>query len=608
MAKKEAKEIRDTLEADSEEKNPKEKEIPESVKKEIEQLKGKLEDVKNQLVKKFPFISGIGLLPPQASKIIEEEMQDEEKELLSKEKTKVMHLILIIPDENEKNIHDVKVEAIKLTQHIKPKIWAHIKTISSLWNLGFDSKYEFLEAISMSYPLHDAGILGALRVTSIHKSLVLRKFEKYIVSYVIAGSMVRGEAKEISDVDVYVIVNDTDVRRMSRYELRDKLRHIIYSYAAEAGEIAGVKNKLNVQVYILTEFWEAVKDAHPVIFTFIRDGVPLYDSGAFMPWKLLLKMGKIKPSPEAIDMFMELGEKVASDVKKKFNDIVTSDLYWGIITPSQAAIMLYGIAPPTPRETVELMRKIFVEKEQLLEKKYVDILQKIVSIYKEYEYEENKTITGKEIDELLKESAEYLSRLKKLMEQIERKAKNKIVVEVYNNVFDLLKKIFGNLSEKPLMRKFNNELVKKGLVQLKASAILNDIAKANNDYKKKKLEKHEVDRVRKNASELIASLTEFIHRKEMIGMQRHQIKVLYREGNTEKEGKLFVFDNIAFAVMQDSEIVKKIDIIKNEIKEILMPEFEEEFKKYSTMLHRVKISQQFYSTLSKIFGRFELVF
>ncbi len=46
----------------------------------------------------------------------------------------------------------------------------------------------------MSYPLYDDGILGALRVAEIHKSLVLQKFEKYVVSYVIGGSLVRGDA------------------------------------------------------------------------------------------------------------------------------------------------------------------------------------------------------------------------------------------------------------------------------------------------------------------------------------------------------------------------------------------------------------------------------
>src|SRR4030042_4358974 len=232
MAKKEEKErelkeLKDAMESDSD--VPAKAPVSDAAKKEIDELKEKLGNVKNNLLKKFNFISAIGLLHPQAIKIVEEDMTDEEREALAKEKGKIMHLVLLVPEENEKQVHDIKIEFIKLTQNIKPKIWLHIKTIKEVWNLGFDSKYELLEAVAMAYPLHDSGILGALRVANIHKSLVLGKFEKYIVSYVIAGSLVRGEAKETSDVDVYVIVDDTDVRRMSRYELKEKLRHIIFS-------------------------------------------------------------------------------------------------------------------------------------------------------------------------------------------------------------------------------------------------------------------------------------------------------------------------------------------------------------------------------------------
>jgi len=44
----------------------------------------------------------------------------------------------------------------------------------------------------------------------------------------------------------------------------------------------------------------------------------------FMPWKLLLKMGRIKPSIEAIDMFMSSGEQMISRVKFKLK--VKTDL------------------------------------------------------------------------------------------------------------------------------------------------------------------------------------------------------------------------------------------------------------------------------------------
>jgi predicted nucleotidyltransferase len=121
--------------------------------------------------------------------------------------------------------------------------------------------------------------------------LTLRKFEKYVVSYVIGGSFIRGDVTKESDVDTFVIINDTDVRKMPRVELRERLRSQINQFISEAEAMAGVAPyKLNVQIYLLTEFWDAVKDANPVMFTFIRDGVPIYDQGTFMPWKSLLRM------------------------------------------------------------------------------------------------------------------------------------------------------------------------------------------------------------------------------------------------------------------------------------------------------------------------------
>ena len=88
------------------------------------------------------------------------------------------------------------------------------------------------------------------------------------------------------------MIDDTDVKRMPRLQLLDRLRGMIHDYIREATAIAGVKNILNVQVYLLTDFWDKVKDSEPVMFTFIRDGVPLFDRGTFLPWKLLLQMGK----------------------------------------------------------------------------------------------------------------------------------------------------------------------------------------------------------------------------------------------------------------------------------------------------------------------------
>src|SRR3989344_4735794 len=122
-----------------------------------------------------------------------------------------------------------------------------------------------------------------------------------------------------------------------------------------------------------------------------------------MPWKALLKMGKLKPSPEAIDMFMKTADKTKEMIERRLIDAMI-DVYYGVLTPSQALVMLYGLPPPTHKEAPILMKKIFVDKEKMLEKKYVNILDKSVKMFKAYEHDPKYKVSGKQIDELVKES------------------------------------------------------------------------------------------------------------------------------------------------------------------------------------------------------------
>ena len=593
---------------------PESKELSDKAKKEMEKVKNKLNSFKKQLLKKAPSIVAIGLMPPQASKIIEENMEEEETALLEKEKEKekILHILILVPDEKEKELGKIKLEAIKLVQTIKPKIWIHVKTPKQLWEIGFDGKYELIDAIAASYPLHDKGLLGALRVANIHKFLVLNKFEKYVVSYVMTGSVVRGTTVKTSDIDVFVVIDDTDVKRMNRMELKEKLRGLIYAMTAEAGERAGVKNKLSPQIYILTEFWEGVKDANPIFFTFIRDGVPLYDRGNFMPWKQLLRMGKIKPSPEAIEMFMSLGERVGEAVKTKLNEIATEDIYWGVITPSQALLMLYGIAPPTPKETPNVVKEIFVDKEKMLEQKYADILAKVVGIYKDYEHEKIKTITGTQIDELMRETADYIARLKKLMEQIEKKARERTVSDLSDNLFTLITTILNidkKTPEQEIVKKFNSEIIAKGLLSKRDAGLLQNIIKAKEDYKKGKLDKREVDNVRRDASELVNNLVEYAQRRELIALEKKRILIKYKEKEKSKEGELFATKDFIFVVPDSSETKEAIEKIQKINKEgkILASSREELIDAVKTVWEeKLKLNTEILEALGKIFGKFEL--
>src|SRR3989344_3119382 len=134
-------------------------------------------------------------------------------------------------------------------------------------------------------------------------------------------------------------------------------------------------------------------------------------------------------------------------------DIVIGDIYYGVLTPSQALLMMYGLPPTNVRETVNEVRRIFVTKEKLLEKRYADILEEIaITYFKGYEHGKVKEVSGKEIDRLLKDSADYLKKLKEVREEIEKRMTQKVFEEIYENVFQILTNLFGKKSEVVLVR------------------------------------------------------------------------------------------------------------------------------------------------------------
>ncbi len=560
--------------------------------KEMKKAREHLENIKKFILNKVKKVNAIGIIPPQAGPLFDEENEMSETE----RKEKFMHLLVVLDDEKEKEFNKVKAEVVKKIQESKQKIWLNMFLERDLWEIALDSKYEVIEAIGMAFPLHDKGILGALRVAQIHKSLVLKKFEKYVYSYVIGGSLVRGEAVKTSDVDSYVIIDDTDVKRMPRLELKDKLRNIINSYIIQAGELAGVKNPLNVQVYLLTEFWEGVKDANPIFYTFLRDGVPLYDRGGFLPWKLLLRMGKIRPSPESIDMFMSMGDKTHEIAKRKLLDIVVGDIYWGVITPSQAMLMLYGLPPTNVYETVNEMKRIFVEKEKLLEKKYWEILDEIaIKYYKGYEHEKVKEVSGKDVDRLLKNSEDYLKKLKQVREELDKRMSKKTFDEIYENVFKIMKNLFGDKSENSLIDSYESEIVNRGIGNPKFLNTLSELLKMKKEYKGDKIpSKYAFETLRKDSVYLIESLIEYAQRKE-IGLIEKSKVVLTFKG---KHAELFL-TKPAFLVHEN-----KIKKVTDKVEESNANEFNRVLSEHKGS--RVKLDNDMMKALRKELGDFDI--
>ncbi len=508
--------------------------------KTLKEAKGLVDKFQKQVLKAQDKILAITLLPPK-----EDRKEDinivvlmDDREIKFQEKLKFR-------DEAFKVVNDI---AVKMDKKLLPDVLL----LEELWQNCYDGKYDLLQLLSQSATTYDTGMLAAVRLTEVHKSMVIKKFEKYVVSYVLAGSLVQGRATPESDIDVFCVVDDTDVKKMTRFELREKLRSIIIGMGTEAGMITGTKNKLNVQVYILTDFWDGIKEANPVYFTFLRDGVPFYDRGMFMPWKLLLKMGRIRPSPESIDMHMSSGDQMLKRVQFKINEIGIEDMFWATLNPSQAALMMYGLPPPTPKETPELMRDIFVKKEKLLEEEYVKILEEIIKTRKMLEHDPTKNITGKEVDKLLSGAEKYLKRVKRLFEQLQKEKEKDLVLQIHEEAAQALRDALilegvEKVKDDELVAKCNTHLVSVGRISQRALTVLKTIVKAKEDYEKKKLTKAEADKVKKEKGVFIRAVLDYVQGKRGREIEKARIRVKHGEKLAEitlLEDKAYIVDDV----------------------------------------------------------------
>ena len=280
--------------------------LPKEMLEKLENMKKKIDSLSKLLQKEIgDYLVGISVLPPYQPRAGEPPLSEEEKIELQQ---KVNVLVMINAEAQKDGLKlrdELTVKINNASKKIDSELVIRVMDVLELKDACYDAKYDLIEDVALSAIFYDPkDFLGAFKIMQVHKSMVLKKFEKYIVAYVASGSLFRGDATS-NDIDIFIVVDDTDVKRLSRMELRDRLYAIIRQMGQEAAQITGIKKMFHIQTYILTDFWESIKDASPVIYTFLRDGVPIFDRGIFMPWKLLLKNGRIKPSPEAIDMQME---------------------------------------------------------------------------------------------------------------------------------------------------------------------------------------------------------------------------------------------------------------------------------------------------------------
>ncbi len=417
-------------------------------------------------------------------------------------------------------------------------------SISILRENCFDGIYDELKSLGSSFIYSDErGFISALKTIDIHRNMLLQKFEKYVVVYAGAGSWLRGEKS--NDFDVFVVIDDTDVKRMPRMQVKDQLTKIIWQMSREVAALTGIQ--IHIQVYLLTDFWEALKDAHPVMFTFLRDGVPFYDRGIYSAWKELLKLGKIRPSPEAIDMHMNVGTQLIDRAKKMFADIVINDIYNAVLSPSQAILMLKGYNPTTPKETVKMFNEVLLAKEKVVSSKDVKTLEHAVNLFKEIEHNKDLQVSGKDVDVMIKDAEAFLKNIKKMFEEITADKTKESILTSFNELLAQLRTLqgFADLPEKEIIIKFQKEFIDAGKFPSFVKSSFKSVLKAKEEYDKGKITVTEVNKILKELRNILAEIKNFRERTLMSEVNKRKLNIFYDEN---KQAELLNYDSVIYLI------------------------------------------------------------
>lgn len=229
-----------------------------------------------------------------------------------------------------------------------------------------------------------------------------KQYSDLIKTVLIFGSAVRGDATKGSDVDLFVILDDTATKSS------EDLQKIINYLHLLANEM----KDLHIQTHTLTEFWQWIKVGSPELVNFLRYGLAIYDTGFVKPVQRMLSMGLIPPSEETITLKARTADtrykRVVLDIKS-----MIFDLRYSVLDIIQAAVMHYYKAQPDYKKAPEYMEKMV--KEKMLEKEYIDKFKELDSLWKKIDHKEVKEATAQHLDTALKLSKEIITRFKEMM-------------------------------------------------------------------------------------------------------------------------------------------------------------------------------------------------
>jgi predicted nucleotidyltransferase/uncharacterized protein (UPF0332 family) len=353
---------------------------------------------------------------------------------------------------------------------------------------------------------------------------VLEKYGKLIKCIVMMGSVAREEFKPTSDIDVFVVIDDT-LQEITP-ELHEKIDDDLEKIAEEISERISVQPS-----YTLTEFTDYARVCHPIIYNFIKEGVAIYDTGFFSPWKRLLLAGRIPGTREAIESYMEGAPKKIMRAKTVKLLMLAEDCYYAMLNTAQAVLMFMGLSPPVPSKAYDDVMEYLV-KPGILEKEYAEWLKEIIEIRKKIEHKELQDVTGAFVDEWIEKSEKFINKMFGLLNALEIRKREKVLERTHEvmlkavaTAIKTLHKLPEETTQEELVKKigmplqdaFRKEFIdtkKIGSYYLDVWKKIEDMMKLVEEKKSEKLPEKDVYEMREYVRKLIHDLAKVLKEKE----------------------------------------------------------------------------------------------
>lgn len=229
-----------------------------------------------------------------------------------------------------------------------------------------------------------------------------KSYGDLIKSVLIFGSAARGEMKTTSDVDLWVVVDDTATKST------EDISRIRAQMQLLTKELKG----LHVQMTSLTEFWGWMRRGSPELFNYLRFGLVVYDTGFIKPVQRMLKAGLLPPSEETVGLKTKSAEAIIKRVEAGMKAMIF-DLRYAATDACQSVIMHYFKETPDQRHMAEWLQKLVDEKK--LEKEYIDKFQELNKLWKDIDHETIKEVEVQHLQKAMSLATGIISRMKKIL-------------------------------------------------------------------------------------------------------------------------------------------------------------------------------------------------